>query len=192
MSIRVFLADDHALLRQGLKALLEKEGFQIVGEASNGKEAIDAMAAANPDVAILDISMPILNGLGVARELQKCSPRTKAIMLTRHDEAAYVTEALHSGVRGYVLKSQVATELAEAIRTVCRGGVYLSPNISRAVVEAYLSKTEVAPDPLTARERQVLQLVGEGKSTKEVGTVLGISIKTAESHRARLMRKLDI
>ena len=192
MPIRVFLVDDHALVRQGLKALLEREGFQIAGEASNGKEALQQMPDVKPDVAILDISMPLLNGLGTAREMQKCSPRTKSIILTRHEEAPYVTEALHAGVRGYVLKRQVATELVEAIRMVCRGGFYLSPHISRAVVDAYLSKTGNAPDPLTSRERQVLQLVGEGKSTKEVGQVLGISAKTAESHRARLMRKLDI
>jgi two-component system, NarL family, response regulator NreC len=192
MPIRVFLVDDHALVRQGLRALLEREGFQIAGEAANGKEAISQMPGINPDVAILDISMPLLNGLGAARELQKGSPKTRAIVLTRHEEAGYVTEALRAGVRGYVLKSQVATELVEAIRTVCRGEFYLSPHLSRVVVEAYLSKTDYVPDPLTSRERQVLQLVGEGKSTKEVGQVLGISAKTAESHRARLMRKLDI
>jgi DNA-binding NarL/FixJ family response regulator len=192
MPIRVFLVDDHALVRQGLKALLEREGFQIVGEASNGREAVQLMPGVRPDVAVFDISMPLLNGLDAASELQKITPKTKTIMLTRHEEAQYVTRALRAGVKGYVLKSQVATELVEAIRQVCRGGFYLSPNISRAVVEAFLSKTEISADPLTSRERQVLQLVGEGKSTKEVGQLLGISAKTAESHRARLMRKLGI
>jgi DNA-binding NarL/FixJ family response regulator len=136
--------------------------------------------------------MPILNGIDAARELQKSSQRTRTILLTRHDEDQYVTEALRAGVKGYVLKSQAATDLVQAIREVCRGGIYLSPSISRTVVEALLSKTELPEDPLTSRERQVLQLVGEGKSSKEVATLLGISLKTAESHRSRLMQKLDI
>jgi DNA-binding NarL/FixJ family response regulator len=156
MATRVLLADDHALIRQGLKVLLEKQGFQVVGEASDGQEALRS-----------------------AEKMQ-------------HDEDQYVTESLRAGVRGYVLKRQAAHELVHAIQEVCRGSVYLSPNISRAVVDAYLSKTYVSTDPLSGRERQVLQLVGEGKSTKEVAVQLGISVKTAESHWARLMKKLDI
>jgi DNA-binding NarL/FixJ family response regulator len=192
MPIRVLLADDHAVVRHGLRALLEKDGLQVAGEASDGQEAVRLAPAVRPDVAILDISMPLLNGLEAARELRKASPQIKIILLTRHDEPQYVTEALRAGVKGYVLKSQAANDLVQAIEQVGRGGVYLSPNISRAVVEAYLSKTELADDPLTSRERQVLQMVGEGKSTKDVARLLGISTKTAESHRARLMRKLDI
>ena len=192
MSIRGFLADDHALVRQGLRALLEREGFQIAGEASDGQEAVRLVPSLHPDFAILDISMPLMNGLNAAHELQKSAPKTKVILLTRHEEAQYVTEALRAGVKGYVLKSQVTTDLVHAIQQVCRGGIYLSPNISRAVVEAYLSKTELPGEPLTSRERQVLQLVGEGNSSKDVARLLGISAKTAESHRARLMRKLDI
>jgi two-component system, NarL family, response regulator NreC len=191
MPIRVVLADNHALVRQGLKALLEREGFQVVGEASDGQELIRLVGDVRPEIAILDISMPILNGIEAARELQKSSS-TKAILLTRHDEDQYVTEALRAGVRGYVLKSQAATDLVHAIREVCRGGIYLSPSVSHTVVGAFLSKTDLPADPLTSRERQVLQLVGEGKSTKEVASLLGISTKTAESHRTRLMQKLDI
>jgi DNA-binding NarL/FixJ family response regulator len=130
--------------------------------------------------------------MDAARELKKSSPKTKVILLTHHDEDQYVTESLRAGVRGYVLKSQAGDALVHAIQEVCRGSVYLSPNISRAVVDAYLSKTYVSTDPLSGRERQVLQLVGEGKSTKDVAMQLGISVKTAESHRARLMKKLDI
>ena len=192
MPIRVFLADDHELVRQGLKALLEREGFQVVGEASNGQEALRLVPDLRSDVVILDISMPVLNGLDTARELQKSPRKTRSILLTRHDEDQYVTEALRAGVRGYVLKHQAATDLVHAIRQVCRGEIYLSPSISRTVVEAFLSKTPLPADPLTSRERQVLQLVGEGKSSKEIAALLGISIKTAESHRTRLMRKLDI
>jgi len=136
--------------------------------------------------------MPNLNGVDAARELQKSSQKTRTILLTHHDEDQYVTEALRAGVRGYVLKNQAATDLIHAIQQVCRGEIYLSPIISRAVVEAFLSRAPVPTDPLTSRERQVLQLVGEGKSSKEIAVILGISIKTAESHRTRLMRKLDI
>jgi DNA-binding NarL/FixJ family response regulator len=192
MPTRVLLADDHSLIRQALRALLERQGFQIVSEASDGQEALRSVEKTQPDVAILDISMPILNGVDAARELAKSSPKTRVILLTQHDEDQYVTEALRAGVRGYVLKSQAAEDLVHAIQEVCRGSVYLSPNISRAVVDAYLSKTYAPADPLSGRERQVLQLVGEGKSTKDIAVHLGISVKTAESHRARLMKKLDI
>jgi len=192
MPTRLLLADDHSLVRQGLKALLERQGFQVASEASDGQEAVRLAAKVQPEVAILDISMPVLNGLDAARELLKSSPKTKVVLLTQHDEDHYVTEALRAGAKGYVLKSQAADDLVHAIREVCSGAVYLSPSISRAVVDAYLSRTYVSTDPLSARERQVLQLVGEGKSTKDVAVQLGISVKTAESHRARLMRKLDI
>src|SRR5713101_7514289 len=192
MPIRVVLADDHALIRQGLKVLLEREGFQVVGEASDGQEVVRLLPSLHPDVAVLDISMPLLNGVDAARELQKASPTTRNILLTRHDEDQYVTEALRAGVKGYVLKSQAATDLVHAIREVCRGGIYLRPSISGTIVGSFLSKTDLPADPLTSRERQVLQLVGEGKSTKEVATLLGVSVKTAESHRTRLMQKLDI
>jgi two-component system response regulator NreC len=192
MPTRVLLADDHSLIRQALRSLLEKQGFQVVSEASDGQEALRSVEKTQPNVAILDISMPILNGMDAARELLKSSPKTRVILLTQHDEDQYVTEALRAGVRGYVLKSQAAEDLVHAIQEVCRGSVYLSPNIAGAVVDAYLSKTYVSPDPLSGRERQVLQLVGEGKSTKDIAVHLGISVKTAESHRARLMKKLDI
>jgi DNA-binding NarL/FixJ family response regulator len=136
--------------------------------------------------------MPLMNGIEAAHELRHSSPATKVIVLTRHSDEQYVIAALRAGVRGYVLKDQVGTDLVQAIRQVCKGESYLSPGISRVVVDALLSKTETPGDPLTARERQVLQLIGEGKSTKEIASVLGISVKTAESHRARLMGKLDI
>ena len=192
MSIRVLLADNHALVRQGLRALLEREGLEVAGEAADGREAVRLAHDLRPDVALLDIGMPLLNGIDAAREIQKESRGTKTILLTRHDEDQYVTEALRAGVKGYVLKKQAATDLVDAIRQACRNEVYLSPGISRAVVKAYLSKEELSAEPLTARERQVLQLVGEGKSTKDVASILGISVKTAESHRSRLMHKLDI
>jgi len=192
MAIRVILADDHVLVRQGLKGILEREGIQVVGEASDGQDAIALAAKLAPDVAVIDIGMPILNGLDAAREIRKASPKTKPVLLTRHDEDQYVIEALRAGVRGYVLKNQATTDLVGAIRQVSAGAIYLSPSVSQTLVEAYLSKEEPELDPLSGRERQVIQLIVEGKSTREVAMLLGISVKTAESHRARLMQKLDI
>jgi DNA-binding NarL/FixJ family response regulator len=186
------LADDHVLVRQGLRSLLDREKIQVIAEASDGQEVIRLAEAHHPDVAVLDISMPILNGIDAARELARSCPKTKVILLTQHEEEQYLHEALESGVRGYVLKSQVVNDLVQAIRQVSRGGFYLSPGVSQAVVEAYRSRSERPSDPLSIRERQVLQLIAEGKSTKDVASLLGISVKTAESHRSRLMKKLDI
>lgn len=190
--IRALLADDHLIVRQGLKTLLEGEGIQIVGEATHGRDAVALAEAEKPDVAVLDISMPIMNGLDAAAEIRKVSPQTRIILLTFHDAAQYVARALREGIRGYVLKNQGAMDLIQAVRHVHNGEVYLSPGVSRAVVDAYLSKEGADSDPVSARERHVIQLIGEGKSTKEIAGVLGISIKTVESHRARIMRKLDI
>ncbi|HYK88811.1 MAG TPA: response regulator transcription factor [Acidobacteriota bacterium] len=192
MPIKVILADDHALIRQSLRTLLEREGFQVMGEASDGQEAVRLAAQVRPEVAILDIAMPILNGVDAARELGKLDGKPRAILLTRHDEDQYVIESLRAGVRGYVLKSQAATDLVQAIRQVSRGDIYLSPGISGAVVQAFLAKEDLPLDPLSSRERQVLQLICEGRSTKQVAGLLGISVKTAESHRTRLMQKLNI
>jgi two-component system response regulator NreC len=192
MPIRIVLADDHVLVRQGLKSLLEREGFQVVAEASDGQEALRHVKSLQPEIAVMDISMPTLNGLNAAREVRRASPKTKTILLTQHDESQYIRDALEAGVKGYVLKSQVASDLVLAIRQVSLGQVYLSPGVSSAVMEAYQSKSEQSKNPLTLREGQVLQLIAEGKSTKDVASLLGISVKTAESHRTRLMQKLDI
>lgn len=192
MPIRVMLADDHVLVRQGLKSLLEREGFQVVSEASDGQEAVKQVRSLQPDVAIMDVSMPLLNGMDAIRELGHTAPRTVSILLTQHEEDQYVREALEIGVKGYILKSQAANELVSAIRQVSRGQFYLSPGISRAVMDAYRNRSATPSEQLTMRERQVLQLIAEGKSTKDVAAILNISVKTAESHRSRLMRKLDI
>ncbi|HTV58397.1 MAG TPA: response regulator transcription factor [Verrucomicrobiae bacterium] len=192
MAVRVVLADDHAIVRQGLKSLLEHEGFQIVGEASDGQGALDSTRNLKPDIVVMDISMPVLNGIDAARGIARSHPDVKTILLTQHDEEQYLSEALDVGVKGYVLKSQVASDLVKAMWRVSRGEVYLSPGVSNAVMEAYRSKAGKRKDPLTARERQVLQLIAEGKSTKDAASILGISVKTAESHRTRLMQKLDI
>jgi two-component system, NarL family, response regulator NreC len=192
MAIRVVLADDHVLVRQSLKSLLEREGFQVVGEASDGNEAIRRVNAMHPDIAVMDISMPILNGVEVAREVRLSSPKTKSILLTQHDERQYISEALEAGVKGYVLKGQAFGDLVQAIKQVSRGQPYFSPGVSAVVVEVFHSKSERRRDLLTARERQVLQLIAEGKSTKDVASLLGITVKTAESHRTALMKKLNI
>ena len=192
MPTRILLADDHQIVRQGLKALLEREGFAVVAEVADGQEAIRSARERCPDVAVLDFGMPLLNGLGAAREILQACPRAKAILLTMHTEDHYVLEALQAGVKGYVVKTQASADLIRAIHEVLRGMMYLSPGVSQAVVEAYLAKSELPADPLTAREREVLQLVAEGKSTKEIAQLLGISFKTAESHRTRIMKKTSI
>jgi len=188
----VMLADDHPMFRQGLKALLEREGFDVVAEAADGHEAVRLARQLNPSIAVLDIGMPLLNGIDAARDIHKQASDTEVVLLTMYEEEAYVLEALRAGIRGYVLKAQAASDLVGAIREVQRGAVYLSPGISKTVVDAYVGKSELPPDPLTDRERQVLQLVAEGKTTKEVAEVLGLSVKTADSHRTRIMQKLEI
>ena len=192
MSLQIILADDHPIVRQGFKALLEREGFEVVGEASDGHEASRLAQTLRPDVAVLDLSMPGLNGLDAARAVLQASPRTKTILLTVHKEDQYVLGALQAGVKGYVLKTQAIMEVVQAIQQVARGGLYLSPAVAETVVQAYLARTEFPLDLLTPREREVVQLVAEGKTTKEIAEVLGVSVKTAESHRANIMEKLDI
>ena len=188
----VLLADDHPIVRQGLHALLEREGLDVVGEAADGHEAVNLARQHQPDLAVIDLVMPRLNGLGAALQIQRESPRTKSILLTMHTERQCVLEAMRNGLRGYVIKTQAAEDLVQAIRDVGRGTVYLSPGISGTLVEAYLSKTELPEDPLTPREREVLQLVAEGRTTKEIALMLNLSVKTAETHRTRTMRKLGI
>ena len=165
--------------------------FDVVGEASDGFEAIALAQQLRPDVVVLDLVMPTLNGLGAVDEIRKASPRSKMLLLTMYTDEHYVLEALHAGVNGYVSKAEAPEHLLQAIRELCAGGVYLSPSVSGAVVQAYLSKTDVPRDPLTSRERQVLQLIAEGKTTKEIAVILGVSVKTGESHRSKLMEKLD-
>ena len=189
---RILIADDHPMFRQGLRSLLEREGFEVVGEAADGHEAARLARQLNPSIAVLDLGMPSLNGIEAARDIYKRAPGTQVVLLTMYEDDAYVLEALRAGIRGYVLKAQAASDLLAAIREVLRGAVYLSPGISEAVINAYMSKAELPPDPLTDRERQVLQLVAEGNTTKQIAATLGVSVKTAESHRTRMMQKLAI
>ena len=188
--LRILLADDHLIVRQGLKVLMKREGFEVVAEAADGHEAVRLARDRCPDLAILDFAMPLLNGLDAAREILQACPRARVIILTMHTEDRYVYEALRAGVSGYVVKTQAAADLVRAVREVSRGMTYLSPRVSGTVVQAYLAKSD-APDPLSPRERGVLQLVAEGKTTKEIAGHLGISVKTAEAHRTRIMKKLE-
>jgi two-component system, NarL family, response regulator NreC len=192
MGISVLLADDHQITRDGLRALLEREGFTVVGEASNGQDAIRLTQELQPDIAVLDLSMPLVNGLEAAREIQRTSSKTKTLFLTMYSETHYILEGLRTGAKGFVTKTRAGEDLIHAIREAMRGKTYLSPEVQQAVIEAYQSNTELPLDPLTARERQVLQLIAEGKSTKEAASVLQISTKTAETHRTRIMEKLNL
>ena len=192
MAIRVLLADDHQMVRQGLKILLESEGFVVVGEASDGHEAARLAQDLSPDVAVLDLAMPLMNGISAAKVIRQSGSHTRIIILTIHSEVQYVLEALRAGIRGYVLKRCAAEELVHAIREVLRGSTFLSSDISDVVVDAYLNRMEFPSEALSARELQVLQLVAEGNTTKEIACLLNISAKTAESHRARIMEKLEV
>ena len=191
--VNIVVVDDHLILIQGVKKLLEGEPeWKVVGQATDGREGVALITSLKPDIAVVDITLPGLNGLDVTRTIAKKSPDTKIILLTMHNENPYVMEALDAGVRGYVIKSQAAGDLLRAVREVCANRVYLSPGIAQIVVDAYRHKDKIAQDPLTLREREVLQLIAEGRRTKEVATRLGISVKTAESHRTRIMSKLDV
>lgn len=192
MAISVLIADDHQVFLDGMESLLEAEGYQVVAHASDGHAAVQLGRKHLPDIAVLDITMPKLNGLDAAQKILKTSPDTRVIVLTMHKESAYVMEALQSGVTGYVLKTQAAQDLLEAIKSVITDNVYLSPGISRSVVDACLARNAPGDDPLTLREREVLQLIAEGQKTKQIADVLNVSVKTAESHRSRIMSKLDI
>jgi DNA-binding NarL/FixJ family response regulator len=192
MSIRILLAEDHVVVRQGFRALLEQAGMVVIGEASDGLEAMHLAQVHTPEVAILDITMPYLNGLETARRLRETVPQTKSLVLTMHTEESYVLEALQAGAAGYVLKTQAAVDMVQAIHATIHGAFYLSPRIATVVVQAYLNGSPLPPDPLTSREREIVQRIAEGQTTKEIAAYLGLSIKTVESHRINLMRKLDI
>ena len=192
MSIRILLADDHVLVRQGLRVLLEQAGMVVVGEAADGPEALRLAHTHAPEVALLDIAMPHLNGLETARRLREAVPQTKSILLTMHTDEPYVFAALQAGAVGYVVKTQAAADFVQAIHTVVQGAIYVSPLVMHAVVQASVRGTPRPADPLTSREREVIQRIAEGQTTKEIAAALGLSVKTAESHRINLMRKLDI
>lgn len=196
-SIRILLVDDHTLLREGIRALLEKESkFKVIGEAGDGRTAIEMVRQLQPDIVLMDIAMPLLNGLEATTQILQCQPNSKVIILSMYDYESYIRQALAAGAAGYMLKDATADELIDAIHCVHQGEAVLSPAITRLVIEDYLRWGEVKPieisNGLTPREREVLQLIAEGYTNKEIADILCIAIKTVQAHRANLMEKLDL
>jgi len=190
----VLLADDHTLLLEGIRLMLEPE-FELVGSVEDGQQLLAAARTAKPDVILLDISMPVLNGIDAAHQLRKTLPSAKLIFLTMHADPDYVAEAFRAGAAGYLLKRSAASELLTAIREVLKGHHYVSPLVARDALEMLVTSTKPAgklSDRLTPRQREVLQLVAEGRTRKEIASVLNISVKTVEFHKAALMRELNV
>jgi DNA-binding NarL/FixJ family response regulator len=197
MAIRVFLADDHRIFRQGLRGLITEEAdLTIVGEAEDGRDAIAKITELRPDVVIMDIGMPSLNGIEATRQLKRDLPKTHVIALSMHTDEKYVAEMLRAGANGYLCKKCEADELIQAIRVVMNGQTYLSPAIAGTLVENYVRNSTAAPtsafSQLTDREREILQMLAEEKSVKEIAADLNLSIKTVHSHREHLMQKLNV
>jgi DNA-binding NarL/FixJ family response regulator len=195
--IRLLLVDDHTIVRQGIRAVLEDEpDMTVVGEAEDGRAAVRLACELEPDVVVMDIAMPGLNGLEATRQIRRDRPSVKVLVLTMHDNEEYIRQVLAAGALGYVLKYAAAGELLEAIRAVHRGEAVLSPAITRLVIEDYLRWSEVRDEPddanLTPREREVLQLIAEGYTSRQIAEILNVSVKTTQAHRANLMAKLDL
>lgn len=197
-TINIFLADDHTIVRQGLAKLIEAESnFKIIGEAQDGRQAVRKVERLNPDIVIMDIAMPLLNGIEATRQIKKLSPQTKVIILSMHSHDRYISELISLGASGYLLKDSTGAEIVKAISAAMKGDVYLSPSISRRVVENYLTlkKTSSREDlytKLSNREREVFQMIAEGHSTKEISDILCVSPSTVKTHRANIMEKLQI
>jgi DNA-binding NarL/FixJ family response regulator len=196
--IRVLLAEDHTIVRKGIRSLLDAEAtISIVGEAENGRQAIEQVERLLPDVVVMDIGMPELNGLEATRQIKKRFPDVRVLILTVHTGEEYVLQILRAGASGYLIKQAAPTDLVFAIQAAYRGGIFLSPSISRKVVEEYVEQASTTEeldsyDRLTDREREVLQLIAEGHSTRQIADLLHVSIKTVETHRAHLTAKLDL
>ncbi len=194
--IRVLLADDHALVRRGFRALIEElDGIQVVAEASDGREAIELTRTHRPDVVLMDIAMPELNGIQAANRIKKWFPKVRVLLLSMHASEEYAYEAIAAGAEGYLLKAADVVELDLALRAVARGESYLSPAIAKHVMSTHLhsrSDKLVGSRLLTPRQREILQLIAESSSTKEIARKLELSVKTVETHRAQLMKRLDI
>jgi DNA-binding NarL/FixJ family response regulator len=196
--IRILIADDHALLREGIRALLSNcEDMEVVGEATDGRQAIDMARKLTPDIVLMDIAMPGLGGLEATLEIRSSFPEVKVLVITQYDNKEYIYRFLKAGVSGYVLKKAASTELISAIRSIYRGGSFLNPEVAPSVIEGFLKKKDLdlQTDPyesLTDREKQVLKLVAEGSSNKQIADILCVSVKTVMGHRTHLMEKLQI
>lgn len=198
--IRVYLADDHLILRDGLRRIFESEArYEIIGESGDGKEALEEIEQLKPDISIIDISLPSMIGIEIVRQLKKYYPDLKIIILTRHENRAYVEQTLKYGVNGYVLKDAAVDDLLHAVETVLGGNIYLSPRITKNLVHDFFSGANRAPsgddynlpNRITPRERQILKLLAEGRNNREIAELLHIALKTVKVHRANLMKKLD-
>ena len=196
--IRIVLADDHKLMRSGLRVLLEQQqDFAVVGEASDGREAVSLVSSQKPDVLVMDIGMPNLNGIEAAAQITQNHPEISIVMLSMHSDESYVLRALKAGAKGYLLKDSAETDLIRAVHSVAEGKSFFSPAVSKVLLDDYVRKlkrsgTEDPYDLLTPREREVLQLVAEGKSNKDVAQLLNLSVYTVETHRSNIMEKLNL
>jgi DNA-binding NarL/FixJ family response regulator len=191
--IRVFLADDHTMVRQGFRLILSSQpDIEIVGEAGNGREAVELAEKMNPDVIVMDVAMPDLNGIEATRRLSSSAPRSRVLALSMHKDSVYVREILRAGARGYLLKDSIDSDLLNAVRAIARGDGYLSPGVSDAVLSDYRRHVTDPLDLLTSREREVLQLIAEGKTNKEIAGSLNLSVYTVDAHRGRIMDKLNL
>jgi DNA-binding NarL/FixJ family response regulator len=199
-TVSILVADDHEFVRKGIRSVLEsRPGWQVVAEASDGRDAVRKTQEIKPHVAIVDISMPLLNGLEATRQIAKSTPQTKVLILTMHEADPMIQQILEAGARGYLLKSDASLELVSAVDALLRNKTFFTPKVGQIVLEGYLGKNPRRADNgngddvlrLTARQRQIVQLLAEGKSSKEVAVELDISVKTAETHRANIMRRLD-
>lgn len=198
MKTRVLLADDHTLIRAGLRMVVEAQpDFTVVGEAEDGRSAVELAAKLKPDVVVMDIGMPNLNGIEAARQIRDESPDTQVVMLSMHSDEGYVLRALKAGAKGYLLKDSAEADLARAIRAAVAGKAFFSPAVGKVLLEDYMRKlqrtgAEDSYELLSAREREILQLVAEGKSSKEIANLLNLSVYTVETHRAKVMQKLNL
>jgi len=191
--IRILLADDHAVVRRGFQMILaEQSDMEIVGEAGNGREVLELAAKLKPDVVVMDVAMPELNGIEATRRMAESAPRARVLALSMHKDSVYVREILRAGARGYLLKDSVAADLVSAVRAVASGEGYLSPGVSDAVLDDYRRHVTNPIDRLTSREREVLQMLAEGKTNKDIAAILNLSVYTVDAHRGRIMEKLNL
>ena len=191
--IKILLADDHTIVRQGLKLILAAHAdMQVLGEAANGREAVELAAKLHPDIVLMDVAMPELNGIEATRQMVAANTRIRILVLSMHKESVYVREILRAGARGYILKDAIDTELLTAIRSVARGDGYISPAVSGALLNDFRGNATNPIDLLSPREREVLQLIAEGKTNKEIATRLNLSVYTVDSHRGKVMEKLNL
>lgn len=196
--IRVLLADDHRMMREGLRALLERQGdIEVLGEAADGRQAVRLATQLCPDVVVMDVSMPLLNGIEATRQIRRACPAVRVLVLTVHEGEDYVAQLLVAGASGYLVKRAGGDELVDAVRAVHRGQAFLHPAVAKVVIEDYVHRLQTgeglsAHDVLTDREREILQLIAEGYTSREIADLLHLSIKTVQNHRSKIMNKLDL